>query len=356
VGNTKELVKAVARARSGDTILVDDGIYHLSRPIVLRTPGVTLRGRSGDRDRVVLRGQGLTELDVGVAVAIGASDVTVADLTIGWVRFHAIQVRGEAAPQRVVIHNVRLADTGQQLLKGSTAHDARRAVDGLIACSLFEYSDAAPSDYTNGIDMLAADRWTVRDNVIRRVRGPVPSRSAGPAILFWAGSRQIVIERNLVLDSFRGIAAGLKPQSYGPDVEDCSIRNNVVVNLEPWADEGIEANAARDVRIHHNTVLVEGTLPWSVSVRYPDTAATVQNNLISRRIAGRNGATLSEAGNVDGAQRTWFVDAAGGDFHLGPGAPMFEGRDPIAEVPTEFDGRVRSADHGITAGAFERAR
>src|SRR5207237_343520 len=106
----------------------------------------------------------ISEKEVGVAISVSATDVTIADLTAGEVGFHGIQVRGERGASRVAIHNVRLVDTGQQLLKGSTAGGPLHADDGLVSCSLFEYSDHAPSDYTNGIDVLAGRNWTVRNN------------------------------------------------------------------------------------------------------------------------------------------------------------------------------------------------
>ena len=163
-----DLFDAVRRAKPGATILLADGEYRLPRMLDIAVPGVTLRARSGNRDSVVLRGGGMTERDVGVAISVSAADVTLADLTIGWVGFHAVQVRGERAANRVTLHNVRVADTGQQLLKGSTARNGVFADDGLVACSLFEYTDRAPSDYTNGVDVLAGRGWTVRDNVLRQ--------------------------------------------------------------------------------------------------------------------------------------------------------------------------------------------
>src|SRR5207247_2028246 len=129
--------------------------------------------------------------------------------------------------------------------------------------SVFEYTENAPSNYTNGIDVLKGRNWLVRDNWFMRIRGPASGRySAGPAILFWGGSSGTMVERNTIIDSFRGIAFGLGPAASGIpgaggaayDHQGGWIRNNVVVNVSTWADEGIEANAADAVAIDHNTV------------------------------------------------------------------------------------------------------
>jgi hypothetical protein len=218
-------------------------------------------------------------------------------------------------------------DTGEQLLKGSLSNNSRYADDGLVACSEFAYTTTAPSSYTNGVDLIGARGWTIRDSHFTRIRGPGPRAvgwSAGPAVLAWGGSANTTVERNIVADSFRGIALGLtagaasasRDVGAGLDHSGGVIRNNVIVNLNAWADEGIEVNANRDVRIEHNTVLVEGSMPWSISVRFRTTTAVVSNNLTNRRVMLRDGGRADLLGNVSGATRSWFVDAPGADLRL----------------------------------------
>jgi hypothetical protein len=327
VATVPQLEAAVRAAQPGTTILIGDGQYRLDAMLHIAVPHVVLRGAGGDAARVVLRGDGMAERRVGVAISVGAPDVVIADLTVGFVGYHGIQVRGESGASRVVLHNVHVLDTGQQLVKGSVSSGPDHADDGLVACSLFEYTDHAPSDYTNGVDILAGRGWTVRDNRFERIRGPASGRwAAGPAVLFWANSQDTVVERNVIVDSFRGIALGLGPGASdlarnGERVLDHQggrIRNNVIVNLHAWADEGIEANSAAGVSIEHNTVLTEGRVDWSISLRFPATAAAVRNNLTSRPIVLRNGGRARLEGNVQEAGLNWFVDAAAGDFRLNP--------------------------------------
>ncbi len=276
VRNMGELRRRVAEAKPGTTILLEDGEYRLDRMLDITTDRVVIRGRSGDRDKVIVRGDGMQEPNVGVALSISASHVTLAHLTVGYVRFHGVQVRGERGASNLVMQNIRVVNTGQQLIKGSVGSDGQGPDDGLLACSRIEYTDHAPGDYTDGIDVLSGRGWIVRDNTFSRIRGPENRRAAGPAVLFWANSQNTIVERNLIVDSSRGIAFGLGPVNKTVrdgeryfDHQGGRIRNNVVWNLNSWGDEGIEANAARDLAIDHNTVLVEGQLPWSISIRFP---------------------------------------------------------------------------------------
>ncbi|WP_169978982.1 right-handed parallel beta-helix repeat-containing protein [Tautonia rosea] len=311
-------------ARPNTTILLKEGTYRLRRMIDINTSDVVLRGERGDPDRVMLLGAGMNERQVGVALSLSASRITLADITVGNVGFHGIQVRGEKRADHCMFHNVRVINTGQQLLKGSMGSDGRGPHRGTVACSRFAYSSHAPSDYTNGVDVLGGRGWTVRQTIFQRIRGPEGRPQAGPAILFWRGSAETLIEGNLVLDCYRGIALGLTNQPEGGQGNQAAfsdhlcgaIRRNVVWNLNRWADEPIEANACPGVRIEHNTVLVEGKMPWSISVRFPSTDADVLNNLTNRRIMARDGARLAEQGNITDARHEWFVDPSRGNLQL----------------------------------------
>ncbi|HYN08807.1 MAG TPA: hypothetical protein VES67_15610 [Vicinamibacterales bacterium] len=363
VKNIDELERAVASARPGETILLADGTYALRSTIDLRTAGVTLRGQRGDPAGVIIRGRGMTGDPVGVGLSVSAPEVTIADLTIRDLGFHAIQVRGEQGASRFTLHNARLLDTGQQLLKGSVAQTRLYADDGLVACSSFAYTTSAPSDYTNGVDLLATRGWVIRDNRFERIRGPeADGWRAGPTILVWAAGEGTIVERNTIVDSFRGIALGLsdQPLVYARNGERAYdhtgglIRNNVIVNLHRWADEPIEANASRDVRIEHNTVFIEGATPWSIQVRFPASDALVRNNLTNHRIFLRDGGRASLDGNVTSARLSWFVDASRADMHLTPaGRPAIDAGVAIADAAQDFDRGLRPLGRAPDAGAFE---
>jgi hypothetical protein len=260
-----------------------------------------------------------------------------------------------------MLHNVRVVDTGQQLVK-VTLSKTQSADDGIVACSLLEYTDHAPSSYTNGVDALGSKGWLVRDNRFVRIRGPESGNyNAGPAVMFWANSIDTVVERNVIVDSFRGIALGLMPEAQDLaragdkrfDHQGGIVRNNVICNLHPWADEGIEVNGGRDVRVDHNTVLVEGSLSWSIGTRFPSATASVRNNITSRAIILRDGGRADMQGNVSGALRSWFRSPATCDLHLTDQAPAaVNAAIRLDEVADDFDRAPRSGARA--AGAFER--
>jgi hypothetical protein len=363
VTSVADLARVVSSARPGDTILLADGTYDLRQTIDITTPGLTLRSRSGDPSAVVLRGRGMQRDPVGVAISVSAAGVTIADLTIRDVGFHAIQVRGELGASRFTLHNARLLDAGQQLLKGSVSEAHVYADDGLIACSEFAYTTTAPSNYTNGVDLLATSGWTIRDNRFARIRGPENDGwQAGPTILIWAAGKDTVIERNLILDGYRGIALGLTDVPHrlarnGERAYDHSgglVRNNVIVNLHRWADEAIEANAARDLRVEHNTVFTEGETPWGIGVRFAAADVLIRNNLTNSRIFQRDGARATLDGNVTSARRSWFVNPARADMHLTEdGRPAVDVGVDIPDATLDYDRATRPAGRAPDAGAFE---
>jgi hypothetical protein len=324
VSTIAELEQAVATVPASTTILVQDGTYRLTRQLHFEQPDVVLRGESGDRAKVVIRGEGMLERNVGVAVSIAAANIVVADLTITSVGFHGVQVRGENGVKGAVLHNLLVMDTGQQLVKGSIGDNGKFSDEVLVACSSFEYTDHAPSDYTNGVDVLGGRNWIVRDNRFRNIRGPrAQGYKCGPAILCWRDCRDTLVARNVLLDCHRGVALGLTPTETTPAAGETGfdhlrglVCNNVLCNLNSWADEGIEINAAKDARVEHNTVLVTGGLPWSIGVRFRGTTAIVRNNLTNNSILERDGGRLTATGNVTTAARDWFVDAAAGDLRL----------------------------------------
>jgi len=128
------------------------------------------------------------------------------------------------------------------------------------------------------------------------------------------------------------------------------------VNLNRWADEAIEANAAQNVRIEHNTVLVESAgSPWSIGARFSPTTAVVRNNLTNQEVLMRDGGKATLEGNVTTATRAWFVNPAAGDLHVLPtAARAMKAGVPDADVTEDFDRRSRSAQTP-NVGAFEIA-
>ena len=352
-----ELRRALAGVRPSTTIILEDGAYPLDgNQLDVAVPQIVLRGRSSNPSRVVIRGRGFD--DAFSAISISAPEVAIANLAITGVGHHGVQVRGEKGASGAKIHNVHIIDVGQQLIKGSASADSPPCRDGLVSCSTLEYSDSAPSDYTNGIDVLNGWNWTVRNNILRRIRGPQSqNHRAGPAILFWRGSRDTLVERNLVIDCHRGIALGLSPPKSPTEALDHSggtVRRNAVCNLNAWADEGVEINGSPDALVEHNTVFVQGEPSWAISVRFASASATVRHNLCNREIVRRDGAQATLFGNLVDAREDWFVDARRGDLRLAKGdLPPVDAAGGSADEKEEASAQSSHLGSAPDVGAFE---
>jgi hypothetical protein len=62
-------------------------------------------------------------------------------------------------------------------------------------------------------------------------------------------------------------------------------------------------------------------------------------------------------GNVEGATRSWFLDAAAGNFRLAPSAAAaIDAGVPVSDVDQDFEGLPRAVGRRPDAGAYEVQR
>lgn len=286
-------ISKIVNAPPGAQVLLADGVYMLDRYAVVFEKPLTLRSASGNRDAVIIQGQGYEEN--AEALMIMADDVHIADLTVQNVRDHAISIKEGFA--RSVIYNVNLVDVGTQHIKGS-----RMGPDGVIACSAMGYTtEVGPGDYNGAIDLHAAVGWTIRDNMMYNIWGDGSGclvddecgtyyPGGGPALLLWKDSKDNIIERNRITGSFRGISLGLDtPYSGGV------VRDNVVYvgvtgkqGIETFIehDTGISLLGANDVIVEGNTVLMAGGYPGPIELQNVE-GVLVSNNLVSAPVWNR---------------------------------------------------------------------
>ena len=347
VDTVAELEDAVSVAVAGETILIAPGVYSLRGALWLNNDGVTLRGATGDRDDVILDGGGMLTWSNTHIIAINADDVTVADLTLRNGDEHGVSVQGSDRP---TLYNLHIVDTGYQLVKVNPVGDGSEG--GLLACSRLEYTTTSPVNYTNGISAHNAHGWTVRDNRWERIR--TPDNEPVPTILFWSGSSDTVVERNVLVDCYQGIAFG--NASHGPgDHRGGIVRNNVIYAGQPH-DSVVEMVHATGWLVAHNTALLLNPdgVTWGMEARFDDTTGTFAYNLTNMSIINRNGAGATQTGNVTDAQSSWFVDAAHVDLHLlASSTEAIDQATTLAQVPADIDGDARPQGAAPDVGADE---
>jgi len=381
VSTVSELQSAVNNAQAGDAILLADGDYALdSGYLWIDTPDVELRSASGNREAVVIDGN----YQGSEIVTIAANNVTVADLTIREAYTHPVHVvTGTADTVGTLIYNVHIIDPREQAIKINPNTPGTYPDYGVIACSIIELTDTgrphvnptAGGCYTGGVDGHQARGWVIRDNVIRGFWCDTGLAEHG--VHCWRGCRDTVVERNHFIDNARGVGFGMATSGEARTFTDdpCPgvtgyvghyggvVRNNFIHVSDPGLlasptgfDCGICFWSACYAQALHNSIVSTGDNFSSIEWRF-DTSAGVEilNNIVTHALRERDGASAHQDGNLPDAQVSLFVDGAGGDLHLAPGASA--AIDQGAAVPAgmctdDIDGDARDASPDI--GADER--
>lgn len=367
----QDLPAIAGGASEGATLRLAPGTYSIGATIQLRTAGVTLRSSTDDAADVVID----ATYTVAEAIAISASDVTVAHVTITHAIDHLIHVYPPAEGVDVLrprFHGLRLVDGGEQFIKVNPVASSGWIDDGEVSCSTFLMTDEGRPHvesccggcYTGGIDVHSAQGWSVHDNYFDGIHC-AGSGLPEHAIHFWKGSKDSLVERNTIVDCGRGIGLGLSggggERVYdglptGLAHYDGIVRGNAIFGAIPWFDTGIEIHEASSPIVVHNTVFAtddDTGFFSSIDYRFSSTDATIVNNVV-QRISQRDDATGDVHDNLEDATADLFVDAAGGDLHLAPGAAAaIDAAAPRDDAGLDIDGETRDAGAGPDLGADE---
>ena len=357
-----EWEQQIENAPPGSEVLLADGVYMLDKPqspdantVFMANEDVTVRSLSGNADAVIIRSHGypFDRQDIGFMIA--ADGITIADLTIHSMRDHAISLQPDLVNGGVLndthIYNVDAYDIGTQHFKGNSGGISR---DAVIACSSIGYTPgAAIGDYNGGIDIHSGDGVIIRDNYLYNITGDgtgcnvaVPDEAciyiSAPAIYMNASS-DTIIERNTIVDSFRGISLGLIDGHTGGIV-----RNNFVYRSVA-GDMGISIDKATDSVVEHNTVLVEGYL-GPIEVR-GGSGHTLSNNLTNLPIRFHNNPVdIFAEGNIEYATDADFETP--GQPHLRAGSVAIGAGIEPATVVYDIDGDTRLGPWDVGADQF----
>ncbi len=143
---------------------------------------------------------------------------------------YGVYIFGDGNVQRPMIHNMKFQNIWVRGIKSTHAQwvwdrwdEACRLApgrvetvlphDGRIQYCLFvndrpkeNTDDEFGGDYISGIDMACVARWTISDNTFADIRGH--NGGGRGAIFVWMGSREVIAERNVIVNCDRGISSG----------------------------------------------------------------------------------------------------------------------------------------------------
>lgn len=375
-----DLPAIVAGAAEGTTILLEDGMYRSAqsgesaRRIQFTTPNVTLRSLSNDPNTVIIDGEYLTN----EILTIHASNVTIAHLTVMHAVDHPVHITPPGNGGNItgaVLYGLRIIDGGEQFVKINSNGAGAYADQGRVECSSFLMSDGGREHvernpggcYTGGIDGHGALGWAVRHNYFEDIYC-AGEGLAEHAVHFWTGSRDTLVENNVIIGCARGVGFGLGESGdmraypdIGPEAGylghiDGIIRNNVIFADHPYFDTGIELQQAKGVKVYHNTVVSTDAATGffsSIDYRFANTDADIRNNLV-RRITARDNAMGRVESNLENTPDSYFVDVPMHDFHLSASADnAIDVGVVLPEAGLDLDGEPHTAGAAPDLGADE---
>lgn len=353
VVNVIELKDAINFANSmggNRTILIEDGTYAISSPTwfpYITASNIVFRSLSGNRNAVTLIGTGMASVspDNEHGFYIVGDNITIADLTIRDVGNHGIATQGD----NTFIHNVRIQNTFEQMVKGTSAGDG--ADYGKIQCSLFEYTAGiGPQFYIGGLDIHEGSNWVVNDNIFKDIASP-SSSLAEHAVHFWNFSENNTVERNLMINCDRGIGFGLGSSPNDGGI----IRNNMIYSdgTHPFNDVGIGLETSPNTKVYNNTIYI--SYPNAIEYRFEATTnVEITNNLTNQLITSRNDGEALLTTNYIEALAPWFVDVTTGNLHLAiTNENVVDLGTNLAEITLDFDKTARPIAGITDIGAHE---
>ncbi|WP_161604801.1 GDSL-type esterase/lipase family protein [Roseiconus nitratireducens] len=305
-----ELFQATRDVPSGGTILVADGHYRMPQYFSINKDNVTLRGRSGNRDRVILDG---IDSRHGELIGIsGATGVTIADLTVQNVKWNGIKINSDRGADKVTIYNCVIHNVWQRGVK-APAMPEKEGDSGPRDCRvqycLFyndrpkqfsddqtDTSESYNGNYIGGIDVKNTIDWTISDNVFIGIQGR--TREGRGCIYISENGRGYTIERNIFIDSDIAIALGNPTLGYSPlQAINCVARNNLVTHCP---ETGILACYTRDCQILNNTVVEpDSRMRRLIWVQKSNDGLQVENNLlVGAPLLNSGKSSIVQRGNI----------------------------------------------------------
>lgn len=361
VGNVPELIKALDDVKPGGTILLDDGRYMMPRYVEIAADNVSLRGKSGRPEQVIIDG---AESGHGELIGItSCSGVTIADLTIQNIRYNGFKINSQTNVQDLTIYNCIIHNIWQRGVKGvKVPKDDREQVrpkrHRIQYCLFYndrpkqlsdDPQDIARGNYIGGIDVMYPSDWVISDNVFVGINGA--TREARGAVFIWHDARDCIIERNIIINCDAGICLGnpYRDEETTTHCTGCIVRNNFVTNA---TEGGIVPVYTKDCRILNNTIYEKDSrLGRLIRTVFDNDGLLIANNLLSGpKIRNESKSEIRFVNNLEKELEDAFIDPAQGNLHLKSKLDeVIDRAAKLEEVTTDIDNQPRGQKPDIGA-------
>ncbi|NOQ63646.1 MAG: hypothetical protein GQ582_03960 [Methyloprofundus sp.] len=314
VSTSQQLLEAIKQATPGDGIELQAGIYEFSKDIFINqnVSATTLRPIVVYAKKL---GDVLIAFDTREGFRLAAANWTFQNLIIrGFCEVstacgHAFHITGNA--DGTILRNNMLYDfntavkaNGTQQKNGSMFYPD----NVLIEKNTFTNTSArATNSSVTPIEVTGGNNWRIKANFISDFIKIGGNKTAYAAVLKGYGKKGI-FEENLIMCNKSlyqkgSVQVGLSLGGSGGsrakfcfdkqcqyEHEQGLIKNNIIMNCN---DVGIYINKAKDTLISNNTLYNTA----GIDVRFAESNAVVQNNLLDNRVLARNDAQLTKKNN-----------------------------------------------------------
>lgn len=306
VASVPEARRAFAQAVSGDIISFAPGVYRITTPLAAVRPGVA-------GVPIVVRAERPGSVVLEVAGSVGIM------VAAPYWRFENLEIRGACARAGSCEHAFHVVGKGAHFVARNNRildFNAHFKINGnrngfpdhglIEANTLSNTAPRRTSSPVTPIDLVAASDWTIRANLITDFIKAEGDRISYGAFAKGAAART-VFERNVVLceqklQGLPGQRVGLSFGGGGTGRQYCRDRRCITEHetgimranlVASCSDAGVYVNSAAGSRLLDNTLLDTA----GVQVRFPESSAELDGNVIDGPVTSRDGGILRQGDN-----------------------------------------------------------
>ncbi|MFB6318884.1 right-handed parallel beta-helix repeat-containing protein [Saccharicrinis sp. FJH54] len=311
VANVPELMATTRLTKEGNkVVIIKDGEYEISEPIRISGDGIIYRSESENRDRVIIKGKGITG-NITQIFTVSGKTFGLKDISLGEVSGSGIVIHGEKNTDSIYVQNVRFYNTRNQMILASCDEDYSddHADFGTIEDCLFEHTNhKTPAGISGGVDIYSGSNWRISNCTFKNINTADHKESSG-AIRFRKASEKCTAENNVIINCDRGILFGTNNEAHTGGI----IRNNMIYVTR---ESGIYICNAKDVKVYNNTIFSSSDYPNSIECFDEEGNIEIINNLTNKNISSKNQSTARVENNITHAEENWFKNASQGNLHL----------------------------------------